>query len=170
MGIVGLGRIGKTLSNLLQPFNVNILDNDISPDIAFRRIAGIEWVDKNTLFHQSDIVSLNVPLTQSTYHLVDKSALKQMKPTAILINTTRGKVIDKLALIQALQQKTIAGAAIDVFENEPYDGRLCQYENTVLTCHMGASTKESRYQMELEAVQEIIRFNCVEELLNEIVF
>lgn len=170
VGIIGLGRIGKTLAHLLQPFNVKIMANDIEPDMAFGHMMGIEWVDKNSLLENSDVVSLNVPLTKSTYHLVDDKAIEKMKSTAILINTARGPVVDESALVAALQQGMIAGAAVDVFENEPYDGPLNQCETAVLTCHMGASTKESRQRMELEATDEIIRYNRNEKLINEVFF
>ncbi|UGV40298.1 phosphoglycerate dehydrogenase [Methanococcoides orientis] len=170
VGIIGLGRIGKTLVHLLQPFNVNILANDIDPDMAFGHMMGIEWVDKDSLLENSDVVSLNIPLTESTFHLIDDNALKKMRSTAVLINTARGPVVDELALLSALEEGMIAGAAIDVFENEPYDGPLSQCESVVLTCHMGASTRESRQRMELEATEEIIRYNCNEKLKNEVLF
>jgi len=170
VGIIGMGRIGKTLAHLLQPFNVKILGNDISPDIAFGRMMGIEWVDKETLLKCSDVISLNVPLTQATYHLINETTLKQMKSTAILINTARGEVVDETALIKALKQGIIAGSAIDVFENEPYNGPLCECDNVVLTCHMGASTKKSRCMMEMEATQEIIRFHNGNKMVNEVLF
>jgi len=170
VGIIGIGRIGKNLAHLLQPFNVKILGNDILPDIAFGRMMEIEWVNKETLFKCSDVISLNLPLTRDTYHLISETALKQMKPTAILINTARGEVVDETALVKALEQGTIAGAAIDVFENEPYSGPLCDCENVVLTCHMGASTKQSRYMMEMEATQEVIRFHKGNKMENEVLF
>lgn len=170
VGIIGVGRIGKNLAHLLQPFNVKILGNDILPDIAFGRMMEIEWVDKETLLKYSDVISLNVPLTQDTYHLINETTLKQMKSTAILINTARGEVVDETALIKALKQGIIAGAAIDVFENEPYNGPLCDCENVVLTCHMGASTQKSRYMMEMEATQEVIRFHKGNKMANEVLF
>jgi D-3-phosphoglycerate dehydrogenase len=170
VGIMGMGRIGKTLAHLLQPFNVKIIANDIEPDINFGHMMGIQWVDKETLLQKSDIVSLNVPLTKSTYHLINANTIGKMKPTAILINTARGPVVDEQALVNALQQEIISGAAIDVFEDEPYDGPLCQCDKAVLTCHMGASTKESRKRMELEATEEVIRYNRGDTLQNEVLF
>jgi D-3-phosphoglycerate dehydrogenase len=170
VGVIGLGRIGKTLAHLLQPFNVKILANDIEPDISFGYMMGIEWADKKTLLESSDVVSLNIPLNKNTYHLIDAEALKKMKSTAILINTARGSVVDESALLAALEQGIIAGAAIDVFENEPYTGPLSQCESALLTCHMGASTIESRQKMELEATEELIRYNHGEKLKNEVIF
>ncbi len=170
IGIIGMGRIGKTLTHLLHPFNVKIIANDIEPDVAFGRMMDIEWVDKETLLKTSDVVSLNLPLNENTYNLIDEKSLKKMKRSAILVNTARGPIVDESALINALDEKIISGAAIDVYENEPYEGPLCECETAVLTCHMGASTKESRQMMELEATEEIIRYNRNENLKNEVFF
>lgn len=170
VGIIGMGRIGKTLTHLLRPFNVKIIANDIEPDIAFSRMMDIEWVDKEKLLEKADVVSLNLPLTKDTYNLINESTLKNMKTSAILVNTSRGPIVDESALINALNKKMIAGAAIDVYETEPYEGPLSKCETAVLTCHMGASTKESRQMMELEATEEIVRYNRNEILKNEVLF
>ena len=137
---------------------VNILANDIEPDRVFGQSHGVSWVDKETLFRESDIVTVHVPLTPETYRLVGREALTAMKSTALLINTARGGIVDEGALASALREQQIAGAAIDVYESEPYAGELTALENCLLTCHMGSMSEDCRLQMEQEAVDDVVRF------------
>ena len=159
VGVVGVGRVGSRLIRLLSGFSdVNVLANDIRPDIAFGKSRGVSWVNKATLFHESDIVSVHVPLAPDTYGLVGREELAAMKPTALLVNTARGGIVDEAALALAIRERQIAGAAIDVYESEPYAGELTSLENCLLTCHMGSMSEDCRSQMEREAVDDVVRF------------
>jgi len=169
VGIIGMGRIGKSLVHLLSGFNVNFLAHDIMPDIAFGRLNKIEYVSKDELLKQSDIISIHTPLTKETIDLITSKELKMMKPSAILINTARGGIVHERDLYLALQEKVIAAAALDVFEKEPYKGELVELDNCLLTSHMGAGTIENRLDMELQATQEVICLLKGEPLRNEIV-
>jgi D-3-phosphoglycerate dehydrogenase len=168
VGIIGMGRIGKSLIHLLAPFNVRFLVHDIEPDLAFARLYRAETVDKETLLRESDIVSINIPLTEATKDYITKKELRTMPSHALLVNTARGGIVNEADLYEALKEGVIAGAAIDVFEKEPYDGPLKELENCILTCHMGASTVDSRTDMEVQAVEEVIRFKNGLPLKNEV--
>lgn len=168
IGIIGMGRIGKSLIHLLSSFNMNFLVHDIKPDIAFGRLYNVKFVSKEELLKNSDIVSINIPLKKDTYNYITARELSIMKPNAILINTARGGIVNEDDLYSALKNNTISGAAVDVFENEPYNGKLSELDNCLLTSHMGASTKESRTDMEVQAVKEAIRFKNNQPLKNEV--
>lgn len=168
IGIIGMGRIGKSLIHLLSSFNMNFLVHDIKPDIAFGRLYNVKFVSKEELLKNSDIVSINIPLKKDTYNYITARELSIMKPNAILINTARGGIVNEDDLYNALKNNTISGAAVDVFENEPYNGKLSELDNCLLTSHMGASTKESRTDMEVQAVKEAIRFKNNQPLKNEV--
>jgi D-3-phosphoglycerate dehydrogenase len=169
IGIIGMGRIGKSLAHLLSGFNVNFLAHDIMPDIAFGRLNKIEYVSKDELLKQSDIISIHTPLTKETIDLISSKELNMMKPSAILINTARGGIVHERDLHIALQEKLIAAAALDVFDEEPYRGELVKLDNCLLTSHMGAGTIENRFDMELQATQEVIRLLMGKPLNHEIV-
>jgi D-3-phosphoglycerate dehydrogenase / 2-oxoglutarate reductase len=160
VGIVGCGRIGSRLiAHLLGGFpGVRVLAHDIRGGLVFDGSDKVGWVDLGTLLRESDVVSLHVPLTPYTRHMIGTNELAAMKPSAVLINTARGGVVDEAALCAALGHGQIAGAAIDVFEEEPYTGPLTKCENALLTCHMGSMTRDCRVRMEVEATQEAVRF------------
>ena len=168
IGVAGVGRIGKRVIHLLRPFGCRILAHDIEPDWTFGDIYGLRWVDKETLLRESDVVALHLPLTPLTYHWIDDAALAQMRPEACLVNVARGPIVDEAALVKALEAGRLEGAAIDVFDKEPYNGSLCNFEQVVLTCHMGAATQESRFEMELEAALDCVRVLRVEKPLNPV--
>lgn len=157
IGIIGMGRIGKIVTRLLQPFNTKILGCDLLPDLKFGKEFNIEWHSKEEIFKRSDIITLHIPSNEQNYHYIDRKALSSMKTGSYIINTSRGPIIDEAALVDALLQKHVAGAALDVFEKEPYEGPLCQMDNVILTAHMGASANKSRYLMELGAVKDCIK-------------
>ena len=159
VGVIGVGRVGRRLIRLLRGFSgVNVLANDIEPDRVFGQSRGVSWVDKEILFRESDIVTVHVPLTPETHRLVGREELGAMRPTALLINTARGGIVDEIALASALREHQIAGAAVDVYESEPYAGELTSLENCLLTCHMGSMSEDCRAQMEQEAVDDVVRF------------
>ena len=156
VGIIGLGRIGKKLAQFLAPFNVNIIAYELEPDSNFIGKNKITLVTFDELISKSDIISLHIPLTKETKYLIGKKQLDSMKENTILINTARGGLVDENALYEALKNKKIAGAALDVFENEPDTGKLKDLENVMLTPHMATFTIETRKQMEIEAVTNLI--------------
>ncbi len=168
IGIMGMGRIGKSLVHLLKSFNVNFLVFDINPDITYGRLQQVKFVSKEEVLKDSDIISINVTLKSDTKDFISMKELNIMQNHAILINTARGGVVNEADLYTALKDKIISAAAIDVFEEEPYIGKLTQLENCLLTCHMGASTIDSRTDMEVQAIEEAVRFKNGETLKNEV--
>ena len=156
LGIIGLGRIGKTLVKLVQPFELKIIAYEPYPDNEFISSYGIKLVSLEKVLSESDFISLHVPLTEETYHLIGKKELLLMKIDAVIINTARGNLIDEEALIEALEKGSVAGAALDVFEDEPYYGKLKDFVNVILTPHIGTYAKETRIRMEIEAVENLV--------------
>ena len=155
IGVVGVGRIGKTLIHLLKGFGGSVLANDLSPsDLPYN----VEWVDKETLYRRADIVTLHVPLTPQTRGLIGSAELALMKPSAALVNTSRGGVVDEAALAQALRTMRLRAAAIDVFCDEPYNGELARLNNCLITCHMGSMAADCRFRMEYEAARNVVSF------------
>ncbi len=161
LGIVGLGRIGKAFAQRAAAFQMKILYASKFRDEEFEKAYPheIRLVDLDTLLHQSDFVSLHVPLTPETRHLIGEAQLRRMQPHAILINTSRGPVVDEAALVTALREKWIAGAGLDVFEEEPkvHPG-LISLPNTVLLPHLGSATTKTRTRMGLMAVENLIAY------------
>jgi len=168
VGIFGMGRIGKSLIHLLSAFNVKFLVHDIAPDLAFGRLYNVSFVSKEEVLKQSQIISVNLPLKSDTLNYIAKEELSQMREDAMLINTARGGIVNEDDLYEALKSNSIAAAAVDVFEEEPYVGNLRELENCLLTCHMGASTIDSRTDMEVQALEEAVRYKNGEPLKNEV--
>lgn len=162
LGILGLGRIGKKLAAMVQPFSMKIFAYEPYPDNDFVVKNRISLLPLNEILSQCDIISLHLPLSDDTFHMIGKKELSLMKKDAVIINTSRGGLIDESALIEALKNRAIGGAAIDTFEKEPYIGELTNFENVILTCHMGSSAIETRRQMELETVNNLI--NALKEV------
>jgi D-3-phosphoglycerate dehydrogenase len=156
LGIIGLGRIGKTLVKLVQPFELKIIAHEPYPNNEFVSSYGIKLASLEKILSKSDIVSLHIPLTEKTHHLIGKKELAIMKPEAVIVNTARGSLIDEEALIDALEKGVIGGAALDVFGNEPYYGKLKNFDNVILTPHIGTYAKETRILMEREAVENLL--------------
>lgn len=160
IGIIGAGRIGRGVVNRLASFGVrSILVNDIK-DNPFENSSGIKikYEDKETIYRMADVLSLHVPLTTQTKNMIQKEQLLQMKPDALLINTARGGIVNEHDLAEVMQLGHLGGAAIDVFENEPYCGALAEIERCVLTAHMGSMSVDCRTRMEIEATEEAVRF------------
>jgi D-3-phosphoglycerate dehydrogenase / 2-oxoglutarate reductase len=156
IGIIGLGTIGKQLVNLLLGFNLKILANDLHKDREFIKNKNIKYCSLEYLLANSEIISIHLNLTQLTNGLFNYKLFKKMRRTPILINASRGEIIDEKSLIRALDEKLIKGVGLDVFVNEPYSGKLINYNNAILTPHIGSYAKEIRMKMELEAVQNLI--------------
>jgi len=158
VGVIGVGRVGKRLIRHLQGFSPNILANDIAPDYEFGIAHHVHWVEKEEIYSEADIISLHLPLTPLTQNLIAVRELNMMKSDAVFVNTSRGGMVDEHDLAQALKQGKLAGAALDVFGQEPYSGELVTIENCLLTCHMGSMSRDCRTRMELEATEEAVRF------------
>lgn len=161
LGIIGAGRIGSQVANIAKSgFGMNVIYFDIKKNDEFEKATGAEFRESvEEVLKEADVVTLHVPLLDSTRHLINKERLGVMKPTAYLVNSSRGPVIDEDALVEALREKKIAGAALDVFENEPAlaDG-LSELENVVITPHIASATIETRQKMSEMAAQNIIAF------------
>lgn len=155
LGIVGMGRIGQAMAKRAQGFNMDVVYYDSKGDLK------LDYA-KSTSFEQllriSDFVSLHVPLLDETYHLIGQESLGMMKNNAILINTSRGPVVDEAALAKALKEGQIFGAGLDVFENEPkVYSELLNMKNVVLTPHIASSSRETREGMAQIAVENVLR-------------
>ncbi len=138
LGVIGVGNIGKAVLRRARAFGMRLLGNDIRPvDPAFVREVGVELVPLEELLRRADFVSVNCDLNPSSYHLINRERLALMKPTAVLINTARGPVVDEAALVEALEQGRLAGAALDVFEEEPLpaESPLRRLPNVLLSPH-----------------------------------
>jgi D-3-phosphoglycerate dehydrogenase len=157
LGIIGLGRIGKTLVSLITPFKPNIIAYDPAPDNDFAQDNNLEYMDKETLISESDIITIHAPLTDDNFHMIGEKELSHMKKNGLLINTSRGGIVDEEALFKALSEGWIKGAALDTLEKEPYDGPLTTLENVILTPHIGSYAKEARLNMETETVQNLLK-------------
>jgi D-3-phosphoglycerate dehydrogenase len=169
IGIIGVGRIGARVLRRTQGFGTpRLLVNDVLPTLELNREFKLEWVSKDIIFKQADLISLHVPLTLKTKDLVGVKELGMMKPDAFLINTSRGGVVNEKALYHALKENKIAGAAIDVFEKEPYQGPLAELGNCLLTSHMGSMSLDCRTRMEIESTEEAIRFLLGKPLLSPV--
>ena len=153
VGLIGFGRIGKMVSELLLAFGASVQAFD---PIVSSTNSQVEMCDLQTLLASSDIISLHVPYSTATHHLVNAKALSLMKPLAILVNISRGGLIDEDALLSSLTSNRIAGAALDCFEIEPYTGPLRTLPNVCSTSHMGSYARETRDQMENEASTALV--------------
>lgn len=153
LGIVGFGRIGRGVARRSQGFQMRVLYHDevrVAPDVE--RELHAEFVDFDRLLRESDFISLHVPLLPGTRHLISTDAFEKMKPTAYLINTARGPVVDEAALIEALEQKKIAGAALDVYEHEPkVHPALGSRHDVILAPHIASASVETRTKMAVMA-------------------
>ena len=159
IGIIGVGRIGGRVLRRLSSFGTpRILVNDLTPNRNVADKLKLEWVDKETIFREADLISLHLPLTSQTRDLVKKNQLLSMKKDALIINTSRGGIINENDLFEVLEKGHLEGAAIDVFEREPYSGDLAKIERCILTSHMGSMSIDCRIKMEIEATEEAVRF------------
>ena len=158
VGVIGVGRVGRRVIEHLRGFGSHILANDLEPDPTLETKFDINWTSKKRIYEEADIVTLHVPLTQTTRHLIGQVELATMKTDALLVNTSRGPVVDESCLVTALRENQIGGAALDVFEHEPYSGELTTLDNCLLTCHMGSMSRDCRAKMENDSVEEVLRY------------
>jgi D-3-phosphoglycerate dehydrogenase len=168
IGVLGVGRIGKRVVKLLSSFQPELFGCDLKPDIEFGEEHNLRWVAKEELFEICNLVTIHVPLNKTNYHLVGAPEMEKMPPGSCLVNLARGGIVDEASLIEALKSQRLSGAAIDVFEDEPYEGPLTRFENVILTAHMGASAHQSRYLMELGAAEDCVRVLSGESPVNPV--
>jgi len=158
LGIIGLGQIGKAVARRASGFNMRILYHDRNRvSESEERELNATYADLKTILSEADFVSLHVTLTDQTRHLISARELDYMKPTAYLINASRGPVVDEKALVEALRTKKIAGAGLDVYENEPaLTAGLADLDNVVLLPHVGSATLETRTAMAVLAAENLL--------------
>jgi D-3-phosphoglycerate dehydrogenase / 2-oxoglutarate reductase len=159
-GFIGFGRIGREVYARLKPFGFAGLVSDPYTDETTLKTLGARAAELDELFSTADVVTLHAPLTPATYHIVNTQRLKRMKPTAVLINTARGALIDTAALSDALAEQRLGGAALDVFEAEPLpaDSKLREFPNVILTPHAAWYSAESALRVQALAADEVDRF------------
>ena len=160
IGVMGAGRIGgRVLRRLARLGSPRLLVNDLDPkpDVV-NNLVKVEWVDKETILREADVISLHLPLTKYTKNMIRYDQLKMMKPDAVIINTARGGIINEKDLALVLNEGHLSGAAVDVFDNEPYAGELRGIDRCLLTAHMGSMSVDCRTRMEIEATEEVVRF------------
>lgn len=159
IGVIGCGHIGSEVVRLLAPFECPVRVHDILDKTEFCRQTGAEPASFGQVIETADILTLHVPLTESTRRMIDAEVLRRMKPTAFLINTSRGGVVDQAALKQALKTGRLAGAALDVFAQEPpEDLEFLQLPNLMVTPHIGGNTREAVLAMGRAALDHLNRF------------
>jgi len=171
IGVIGAGRIGSRVIKHLRGFNCSrILVNDIDTQISlpYHPNCTPEKATKERIYKEAEIISLHIPLTSETRGLIAREELSQMRRDALIINTSRGGIVNEKDLFEALEGQQIGGAAIDVFEQEPYTGNLATLETCLLTAHMGSMSVDCRTQMEVEACEEVARFIKGERLVSEV--
>lgn len=160
LGVIGLGRIGKAVARRAAGFSMNVVyhnRNRLSP--AEERRLGARFLSLADLMKISDFVSLHLPLTPASRHLIDSRAFQRMKRTAFLINTARGPIVDEKALVRALESGRIAGAGLDVFEDEPrVNARLRKMEQAVLLPHIGSASRDTRIRMGWMVLENLTAF------------
>ena len=158
LGILGMGRIGQAVARRAAGFEMRVIYHNRSQlPVDQAQACNATWVDKHVLLREADFLVLLLPYTPDTHHVIGAAEIAQMKPTAHLINIARGGIVDDDALIEALQRRRIAGAGLDVFENEPaLDPRFFELDNVVLTPHIGSSTLATRLAMAMLAADNLI--------------
>jgi len=155
LGLIGFGNIARTLVRKAKPFGFQIIAYDPYVSVEVSKPFGVELVGLDALLRQSDIISIHAPLTEETFHLIGEAELKKMKPSAFLVNTGRGPIVDGKALYQALKEGRIVGAGLDVMEKEPPDpdDPLLTLDNVVFTPHYASYTEEAYYELQVKAAQ-----------------
>jgi len=157
LGIIGLGRIGSLVAQIARAFGLRVVYNKRNRDLEAEKRYKLEYMSFENLLRESDIVSLHIPLTPETKHLINSRTLELMKDDAYLINTSRGGVVDEVALVEYLKKGKLAGAALDVYEYEPeINPELCGLPNVVLTPHIASSVQAVRDDMAIMAAKNIV--------------
>ena len=152
VGLIGVGRIGSAVAKLAQAFGARVIGFD--PVVSSHN--SVELLSLDEVLDQSDIVSLHVPINDQTHHIMNANTISRMKPGSIVVNVSRGGLIDESALHDALKSQHLSGAALDCFEDEPYSGPLLQIPGVHVTAHMGSYARETRDLMEVEASTNLV--------------
>ena len=185
VGVIGAGKIGKALIKILRGFDMNVLVFDNYHDKDFENEVKCKYVDIDTLYKESEIISLNCPLTKETYHMINKETINKMKNGVMLINTGRGQLINTIDLIEALKNKKVGSAGLDVYEeeseyffedfsseiiNDDILARLISFNNVLITSHQGFFTKEALNNIAVTTLNNIKDFIDDKPLTNEICY
>jgi len=159
VGIIGLGRIGEATAKRMKAFDAEVYYWSRTRKPESEKLFGFRWLELDELLRTCDIISLHIPATDETRHIIGAKQIQLMKTGSYIVNTARGKVIDEEALIKALQTGKIKGAALDVFENEPLspDSPLCKMDNVILTPHLAASNLEGMQRMAVQVAEGVLR-------------
>ena len=152
VGLIGVGRIGSAVAKLAQAFGARVIGFD--PVVSSHN--SVELLSLDEVLNQADIVSLHVPINDQTHHILNANTISRMKPGSIVVNVSRGGLIDESALHDALKSQHLSGAALDCFEDEPYSGPLLQLPGVRVTAHMGSYARETRDLMEVEASTNLV--------------
>ena len=163
VGVIGLGRIGRMVSEMFHALGSNVVGYDICPDKSWASEQGVTLIDLDSLLDISDIVSVHIPGRVDSKPVIGAEEINRLKKGSFLINISRGNVVDEQILFNLLDSNHLAGAAIDVYSKEPYSGPLCNLNNVILTPHIGSYAAEGKLQMEIDAVNNLI------EVLDEII-
>ncbi len=157
LGIIGIGRIGREVAKRARAFGMKVIYYDVyRPDESTERELDIEFRELDALVSEADVITLHLPLTPETKHLINKERIEKMKDGAIIINAARGGIVDENALYEALKSGKLYGAALDVYENEPLkESKLFELDNIVLTPHIGAQAKEGQTRAGIEVAKKI---------------
>ena len=169
LGIVGIGRVGGEVAKRAKSFQMKMIGFDpyIPPEVAVK--LGVRLMPLEQVIEEADIITVHAALTPSTHHLINKDLIARMKPNAIILNVARGELIDEEALYEALKEKRIAGAALDVFSKEPPTGsNLLTLDNIVVTPHLGASTKEAQEKVSAEMAEHVKMFLVDKRISNAV--
>ncbi len=171
VGIIGLGRIGEATAKRMQAFDAEVSYWSRTRKPECEKKYGFKWLELDDLLSESDIISLHIPATSETRHIIGEEQLEKMKDGAYIVNTARGRVIDEEALIKALRRHKIKAAALDVFEKEPLptDSPLCEMDNVILTPHLGASNLEGMQRMAVQVAEGVLKAIQGEEPENRVV-
>jgi D-3-phosphoglycerate dehydrogenase len=157
IGVIGLGRIGKMVAELFRSLGNPVIGYDLYPDEKWSAKKKVILKDFKSVLREADIITLHIPGNIDKLPVIKSEELALMKEQAVLINTSRGGVVDEKALYQFLKDNKLKGAAIDVFSEEPYNGPLCELNNVILTPHLGSYASEGKLQMEIDAVKNLIQ-------------
>jgi D-lactate dehydrogenase len=181
VGVVGTGRIGRVFCQIMRGFGCQVIAYDIQPDLAWAKMHGVDYVELSQLYQDSDVISLHAPLTPETRHLINAASIGTMKPSVILINTSRGALIEASALIDALKAHKIGGACLDVYEEESgiffsdfsevgidddLLARLLTFPNVLVTSHQAFLTREALQNIAQTTIQSLTRFEAGQDLSN----
>ncbi|QKJ31477.1 phosphoglycerate dehydrogenase [Mucilaginibacter mali] len=156
VGVIGLGRIGRKVSEFFTGIGNTVIGCDPYPDAEWCRSQNVSLYDLETLLAKADIITLHAPGNADKTPMIGQKELDIIRPTSFLINISRGGIVDEQALYDALRSHKLAGAAVDVFSVEPYTGALCELENIILTPHLGSYAEEGKLNMEIDAVKNLI--------------